>query len=498
MEDIKKFDMGIVDYQKRRSRFPRKSYRDSSLVEKPPEIMKVPTILKKGSSINEVLNKENGMVKDVPNGISTNPKWNNIQKISQFKPRERESSYDSRLQQNQLKSQQSGNYLQEYPQLLKKIGAPGQATPNNEATAPKPPPSTNPSVHAVRASDKARAEYSSSWIPRVLKTPVKLINHFNWSSSIPNVLKEQNNYVVVGVLGTQSTGKSTLLSHLAGIPKKSKNRKMFEAPFLDHPTSHSTQGVDMHVTHERIILLDSQAMFSMSSMAVLKKKKRFAGEKQFCHDSVDAQSLQLASFFLSVCNVVIVVIDWFIDDQIVKLLSIAEMLKPKATSNLADVQNPHVVFVLNRASDADWLEVRKMASFLKPLLNNQSLLRFTGMFKRTEEDTQKDKKTDTQTDILTHNIILLPAFEATSDSSSINNSNNKTPMKSALSFMPGSPIDHPSYAQQARYLRNTILSLPKDQMFNKLSEKNWLQYAAKAWDLVRKSSFISDYSRLLS
>lgn len=66
------------------------------------------------------------------------------------------------------------------------------------------------------------------------------------------------------------------------------------------------------------------------------------------------QSLQLASFMLSVCHVVLVVSDWFIDVDLVRFLKRAEMLKPPTPVSTNDVLSddhfehyPHIGGVSN-------------------------------------------------------------------------------------------------------------------------------------------------------
>jgi hypothetical protein len=79
------------------------------------------------------------------------------------------------------------------------------------------------------------------------------------------VAADQTDFLVVGVLGLQHAGKSTLLSHLHhGISMPLCH------PFNDSPDpsifhrapdgcgAHETVGIDFAVTRERVILLDSQ------------------------------------------------------------------------------------------------------------------------------------------------------------------------------------------------------------------------------------------------
>ncbi|CAJ0901790.1 21078_t:CDS:10 [Entrophospora sp. SA101] len=122
-------------------------------------------------------------------------------------------------------------------------------------------------------------------------------NHIRRNSLInngllENILSDLPGHFVVGVCGPQGVGKSTIISSLCEDPQNA-----FPSQSIDslNFASHETNGIDIHVTPERIILLD-------------------------------AQSLQLLVFLYSVCNVLIVVTE-NIDYTMWNYLKKAEMLK---------------------------------------------------------------------------------------------------------------------------------------------------------------------------
>lgn len=73
-------------------------------------------------------------------------------------------------------------------------------------------------------------------------------------------LLEQSDFLVVGVLGRQGVGKSTVMSILAGSRTGSGKPSVFrtETKEVWESESYQTTGIDMAITPERVILLDTQ------------------------------------------------------------------------------------------------------------------------------------------------------------------------------------------------------------------------------------------------
>eukprot|EP00795_Rhopilema_esculentum_P017000 gene17000-8505_t len=106
--------------------------------------------------------------------------------------------------------------------------------------------------------------------PRVtMKHSSKVVDDsFYWSDKCLTSLLEQTDFVVVGVVGYQGVGKSTILSMLGD----SKNEDALKSGLLFRSQSkqdvekslHRTEGIDMFVTPERLIFLDTQPLMSPS------------------------------------------------------------------------------------------------------------------------------------------------------------------------------------------------------------------------------------------
>jgi len=107
----------------------------------------------------------------------------------------------------------------------------------------------------------------------------------------------------------------------------------FKPQSLEHHElgGHCTTGVDVLVTSNRVILLDTQPMLSASVMdrLVQQENKKFTGtDFASTENAMEIQSLQLAAFLLSVCHVVILVQDWFFDPNLVRCDTTIKLLKP--------------------------------------------------------------------------------------------------------------------------------------------------------------------------
>lgn len=93
----------------------------------------------------------------------------------------------------------------------------------------------------------------------------------NQSSSAPS----GQSFCIVGAVGLDGVGKSTLLNSIANRHVFKTHRKISDEPRNttasskttsghDNPLSHVTTGVDLHITSERLFLLDTQVQFCYS------------------------------------------------------------------------------------------------------------------------------------------------------------------------------------------------------------------------------------------
>ncbi|MEE6481830.1 hypothetical protein FKM82_013014 [Ascaphus truei] len=92
------------------------------------------------------------------------------------------------------------------------------------------------------------------------------------------------------------------------------------------------------------------------------------------------------------------------------------------------------------------------------------------------------------------NLFLIPSMESDTDETIPRAGSGGIPLFSLLPGYKG----HPSFQALISKLRSQIMSMPRPQLSHTiLTEKNWFHYAARIWDGVKKSSALSEYSRLL-
>ncbi|XP_039294175.1 protein SMG9 isoform X1 [Nilaparvata lugens] len=332
--------------------------------------------------------------------------------------------------------------------------------------------------------------------PPEMKCSVKLLDEFlQFSDSALKYLTEQTDFLVVGVLGMQGVGKSTLVSHLAG-NSIDQTDTVFKVQTFEQQekASHCTAGVDVYVTANRLILLDSQPMLSGSLMDGHGQSHGPGHGQGHGHGLVDCSldlapdnrnsaevsSLQIAAFLLSVCHIVIVVQDWFFDPNLLRFLQSAEMLKPPTPTTSQDEELveyfPHVLFLHTHAEAADF--------------SNQRL----ELMQKVYNQTFARSKLQTQTGLSIANTGVFESLSFNEDNLNIYLLPDLVEEQNGDNHFKG----HPGYVELMRKLRFQIHGATRSPLtHNTLTEKNWLHYASKIWEGVKKSTFFFEYSRLM-
>ncbi|KAI9261704.1 hypothetical protein BY458DRAFT_515678 [Sporodiniella umbellata] len=287
------------------------------------------------------------------------------------------------------------------------------------------------------------------------------------TDAVQKKLAESPGHFVIGVVGKQGAGKSTILSHFAPQPDK-----VFPTQSCDQflQLGHKTEGIDMYVTPERVILLDTEPLLSW---AVLEKALRSEVLEGMSPDVwLEMGNIYNLIFLLSVCNVLLVVSEGpRIDLDLLRLVQRAELLKfnipeyPLLTGQRETNFCPQVVFVCNKCQRREfgqdkYIELQKSME----ILYKESQLKTTGLIDFSLTDFSFSKYNDT-------NVFLLPEIQP-------NPAEKYT-----------EPFDHFVLA-----LRDQILCAPrKSGKRGQVSEKDWFRNAMKTYELIHKSEFINEY-----
>ncbi|XP_052474489.1 nonsense-mediated mRNA decay factor SMG9 [Carassius gibelio] len=345
--------------------------------------------------------------------------------------------------------------------------------------------------------------------PEKMKNSIKLVDdQMNWCDSAMEYLRDQTDMLVVGVIGLQGTGKSTIMSLLsANSPEEDQRAYVFraQAQEIKERAGNQSSGIDFYITQERVIFLDTQPILSPSILDhLINNDRKLPPEYSLPHTYVEMQSLQITAFLFTVCHVVIVIQDWFTDINLYRFLQSAEMLKPSTPSASHDSTSssgaddgseyyPHIVFLQNKARREEFCprNLKKMHMAVDKLMAH-SHLKYKGTLSMLDCNIFPGLNRDyLETEV---NLFLLPMMENDGEDA-LTRAGSGPPLFSLLPGYRG----HPSFSSLVSKFRSQILAMSRSQLSHTiLTEKNWFHYAARIWDGVKKSSALSEYSRLLS
>ncbi|KAI8830706.1 hypothetical protein BC829DRAFT_410362 [Chytridium lagenaria] len=201
-------------------------------------------------------------------------------------------------------------------------------------TSAPPAATTGPSVNPLVSSIKFIDDY--------LRLQTDQVQRF---------MSEQPGCFIVGVLGKRGVGKSWVMNTLASAPGNAFNVSTSSSD--RGKTGQTTAGIDLHITQERIVLLDTQA--------IITARQRGRGGVE-----ATAISEQIALLMFSICHVILVVSDVMKDEDLWAFLRKAETAKYQQKTGAGeapgserggqrdDVYFPEIIFVCNKAKAEDF------------------------------------------------------------------------------------------------------------------------------------------------
>lgn len=281
-------------------------------------------------------------------------------------------------------------------------------------------------------------------------------------------LCDQQDFLVIGCLGTQGVGKSTIMSLLTSNSKADT----FSVQDISHHEcgTNCTSGIDFFVTKNRVIYLDTQPILSASVIdyASSFEQKKTTTDFVNTETNLELQSLQFTAFLFSVCHVIIFVQDWFVDPNLVRFLQTAEMLKPSSTTTMDQdyvEYYPHILFLHNKAEAQDFMPstVEKMKEFYNKVFSSSRLQIHSGL----------DMSHGSIENGL--NLFLIPLIRAEDE---FNVQENEKRLVEKLRMKIHGVSRHPMTPST-------------------LTEKNWYHYVSKVMEAIKKSHLSSEYGRLM-
>ncbi|KHN83374.1 Protein SMG9 [Toxocara canis] len=195
------------------------------------------------------------------------------------------------------------------------------------------------SPQVARGSPLSQVSTQDTTMPH-MKAAIRLIgDNMEFTDYVEEYLSDSNtNFTVIGAIGPQGTGKSTLLSMIAGNDHQDMYRHYAFRPASREAVEscrHQSSKISIFVTKSRLILLDCQASFSTAILdEMIRNGRRGIPSKiaaDFCEsrieNHVEIESIQLISFMMQVCHTILLCWDWFIDIDVIRLVRASEMLR---------------------------------------------------------------------------------------------------------------------------------------------------------------------------
>nr|CAG4645851.1 EOG090X0EPT [Lynceus sp. MCZ IZ 141354] len=294
-------------------------------------------------------------------------------------------------------------------------------------------------------------------VPRSMSTSCQLVTEeLVFQETLTQFLLEQPDFYVIACVGLPGVGKSTLMRQLSGCPTS------FSLLTRDKITNAEpgTLGIEAFVTSDRVVWIDCQPLMSagVAERDIARSretyKENLGSEALTLSATTEVLALHTLAFIYCVADVVLVVQDHFPNPHLIRLLQTAEMLKPNLSVDESTVDHlPNLVFI---HQGKQHMSTKSMNEFYHRCFQT-SRLRY-----KSKLNQFVGKPADGQT-----NLVILPD-------------------------------DSFAFKQIIDQLRCGLLALPKLTLNPlALSEKTWLMFAHKAWETVRKSALINEYSRLL-
>ncbi|OUM67501.1 hypothetical protein PIROE2DRAFT_58730 [Piromyces sp. E2] len=340
---------------------------------------------------------------------------------------------------------------------------------------------------------------------------------------INKVLVDNVDAFVIGFIGRENVGKTTIVSHFSKIKNNKRGPKLI--------SKKDTVGIDMYLTEERVIILDTQPI--LRKFKSEKKRRNYENSiPEHYSNEPDLwnsiQSFQFALFLFLICHVVIAVSDDINDISLWQFIRTIENIKQESYGSLNDnskIKNkyknfdnvnsqsdnstnddlfPKVVFINNKCTPEYFsLEVARNYNKKFNRYFKDSNLKMKGLIK------MPNITPENATNIA--NFFFLPFYKSQDNQNNKSQNNSKNINKHIFKLL----IDN---------LRQQIYNIPRNSVyplleqenkklnindrmkyslnslslntFPKLSEKEWFIMSQKIWENI-KVNFVNENAKLI-
>ncbi|KAI3807928.1 hypothetical protein L1987_23866 [Smallanthus sonchifolius] len=312
-------------------------------------------------------------------------------------------------------------------------------------------------------------------------------------------LTDNTDFTVVGVIGPPGVGKSTIMNEIYGFDATSSGILppfAIETVETKSLAKHCTVGIEPRISSERIILLDTQPVFSPSVLADMIRSDGsstisvLGGESLPAELAHELMSIQLGVLLTSICHIILVVSEGVHDNNMWRLMATVDLLK----HNLPDpsslsLSHPQSSNLGTDKEIKDKIQDAGEEYMASPVFVHTKL---------HEQDIAPN-----------HLVQVKKALNQYFCSTSFNKQKSMSPESGSdpapleLFFIPHKyNSDHPGTQYESYYsslwkLRDQVLSMSGRSFSRTVSERDWLKNSGKIWELVKNSSTISDYCRTL-
>ncbi|KAK3128252.1 hypothetical protein QOZ80_6BG0458950 [Eleusine coracana subsp. coracana] len=319
-------------------------------------------------------------------------------------------------------------------------------------------------------------------------------------------LTENNDFMVIGIIGPPGVGKSTIMNELYGYDGSSPGMLPPFATQTEESKSmakHCTTGIDIRISNERVILLDTQPVYSPSVLIDMMRADGSSiipvlnGDPLSAELAHELMGIQLGVFFASVCNIVLVVSEGINDLSMWDLMLTVDLLKhnipdPSLLTSSASQDKENKI---DEQSDSE--DYIADLCFVHARLREQEFSPSKVMLLRKILEKQFNSssfKIGSSSATVQISDPLISSSTKVEDVTSSQQDIFLLPLRAHDNSM---KFEYGTYSSMLRMLRDQILSRPGKSFSKNLSERDWLRSSAKIWDMVKKSPVISEYCKAL-